>query len=302
MDLSGCFDDLMHQSDPVLTPADTGLLRDHYQILFIRGFLGDLPPQKFNSYFACQMKWLAGRGITCTRLEHESGFGTQKLPKNNVEPIETSINDLYQRRPKKRLLIISHSKGGLDTLETLLGKEVLREQQVAGWIALQAPFHGTPLADRNTNNRLINWMTDGVLRLLFNGDKAVIRTMCVRSRQTYMAEQADAIYRLSGQINIINFASHISASDPTLFLLRRNRRYIEQATAQLNDGIVPEDSQIMTVDEKPCCPFVRAAQVDHIYPVIPIDRLYPALKTGQTMINREKLFLVLLKLWIEKLV
>ena len=70
----------------------------------------------------------------------------------NFDSIESNAGAILAylldaRTQRKQITIVSHSKGGLDTLDALLRPEAseLLGDTVVEWVALQAPFYGSPL-------------------------------------------------------------------------------------------------------------------------------------------------------------
>ena len=296
MNRSNRYEDLMAPDQVVLSADDIADLRSNYQFLLIKGFLGDVLPEPLDNYFSGQMAFMENNRIKHLRLEPDSGFGTQKLPENNVLAIKTSIAELLKISPDKRVVIVSHSKGGLDTLEALLSGVLNLGEEVAGWIAMQAPFAGTPLADIGTGTRIGGEIIGELFDDVFGGDKKVLHNMRTDVRQKHLADHSRGIAELCDAIAILSFASHISATD--LSLLSVNRKLIKVAARQDNDGVVPQESAILTSAGQPCCPFVRASHVDHFYPVS--NEKFASHEIEGTAPNkRERLFTVLLKIWLE---
>ncbi len=293
MNLSEQFFTLLNQSDPILSDSEIQELQSQIHVVLLKGFLGDILPKRFDSYFADSMRWMQSNSIQYTRIEPDSGFGTQKLSENNAIHIASTLEKLHHHSPNKTMLIVSHSKGGIDILEALCSRMDLTDKQVSGWISLQAPFAGTPVADWATSNRVINWIIEVILEKIFNGDRTVTKSMRVRDRKKILGSKAEAITVLNQRIKLLNFATHITASDRSLFTPLRY--LMDRIARQKNDGLLPEQSQLLKVNEQACCPFVIAPHIDHIYPVIPIR---PPSGTHTTP-DRERLFAALLKVWRE---
>lgn len=296
MNFSQKYHSLLDQSESILTHEEISEFKDRYQVVLLKGFLGDLLPERFDSYFFDQMRWMRDQEITHCRLEPISGYGTQKLSENNVDAIENEILSLHQKYPHKPAIVVSHSKGGIDALETLLRRKNLDDQELAGWIAIQAPFWGTPVANWVTENRLFNPIIEPLLGGLFKGDRKVAASMTVATRNHYMAENADAIAAVTAKFNILNFATSSSAGDASLF--RPLRFAIDKICNVANDGLLPTQSEILKVNGMPCCPFIETGHIDHIYTVLPLS---PDKMAGQTTTHktrRIRIFKALLKIWM----
>jgi hypothetical protein len=296
MDKSNRYEDLMVQEQAVLSADNIADLRSNYQFLLIKGFLGDVLPEPFDSYFSEQTAFFKSNRIEHLRLEPDSGFGTQKLPENNIVAIKTTITELLKNSPDKHMVIISHSKGGLDTLETLLSGVLNLDKEIAGWIAMQAPFAGTPLANMATGTSIGSEIVGVLFDSVFGGDKEVLLNMRTDVRQQYLADHSLEIAELCNAINILSFASQISATDRSL--LSANQKLIKVTTHQDNDGVVPQQSAILTSAAKPCCPFVCTSHVDHFYPILK-QKFASHGNAGTEQNKRKRLFTALLKIWLE---
>lgn len=296
MNFSQQYHTLLNQSEPVLSDREIRDLSCGYQILLLKGFLGDSLPKRLDSYFFDQMLWMRQTGIHYRRLEPESGYGTQKLSQNNVDAIESAIRACYLNQPDKQVIIVSHSKGGIDTLETLLRRKDLINKELAGWIALHAPFRGTPVADWVTRNRLFNPLVEKLLGGFFKGDRKVAKSMTPEARNDYMMQYSEAIIELAATLDILNFASSSAAGDASFF--RPLRFSIEIVAKVRNDGLLPIKSQILTVGGKPCCSYIETEHLDHIYAVLPLT---PDRRTESRALHRNRrirIFSALLKIWM----
>ncbi len=286
----------MNQSEPILSDEEIRDLGSNYQILLLKGFLGDLVPKRFDSYFFDQMRWMREHGIHYWRLEPSSGYGTQKLPQNNVDAIDHAIRALYQKQPGISVIIVSHSKGGIDALETLLRRKNLINTELAGWIALQAPFRGTPVANWATENRLFNPIAERLLGGLFKGDSKVAASMTIEVRNEYMTRNSKAILELAANLNILIFASSSAAGDASVF--RPLRFSIDKISKLRNDGLLPTGNEILTDDGTPCCPYIKAEHLDHIYAVLPLTPDNWKESSAAHNIRRIRIFSALLKIWM----
>lgn len=130
---------------PVLPEAALALLRRH-TIILVPGFMSRLYTEpvrlmgvelRLGNYFDEQMHWMAGLGISHARLKLTPGGFFEK----NAERLAEMMRDA-----EYPVIVIAHSRGGLDTLEALRKMPLLTEK-VAGVITIQTPFYGTPVAD-----------------------------------------------------------------------------------------------------------------------------------------------------------
>lgn len=187
-------------------------------------------------------------------------FDTESPPSINAKAIITAIqNSLVP------VVIYSHSKGGLDTLEALRQRPDLLPK-IHGWVSVQSPFWGSPVAEfmydnsllQNSGKTLFEWM---------GGDVGGMSALTINERQTYM--DSEEIKNLIGKINkqtrFFNFGTfkpNVFGIDTPLELFRN----LSQPRAGNNDGVVPLTSALMhehgfEID------YVIEENVDHLMPM-----------------------------------
>ncbi len=233
--------------DAFQTQGNTPQLGDlsAYHILVVHGLLGEVglkfthmldridSEQRVINYLKDAEQALRRAGADVEMLDHKS---------DSVEHggAEVARRILASDRP---VLIISHSKGGLDTLEALMA--VQREgklSKVAGWIAIQAPFRGAPEADEIALHKMHRIGAKIALKCLGARFDAV-NDMSTSARGAYLAAHQEEIDRIVVQIPIITFASWID--DPS-------------QPVPDTDGSVPLESAIL-----PGSNFILAGGVSH---------------------------------------
>ena len=138
--------------------------------------------------------------------------------------------------------IVSHSKGGLDTLEALVAHPEV-ERFVDGWIAFQAPFQGSPLADVASGSGRARKISRMALRLL-GADLQAIVDLRTDRRGHYMDRHAARIAEIVRDVPILcvgtvagTKAMWPSARWPTA-------RWMEGFGLK-SDGMVPVNSTIL---------------------------------------------------------
>ena len=159
---------------------------------------------------------------------------------------------------ERPVCFVSHSKGGLDVLEFLRTADAGARARVACWLALQAPFHGSPIADLAAASKPLRAITDPLSELLGgSGDSLDDLTVVRRSR--YMAEHAPTIRDIVTSIPFLAVATRIDTPSfhlPTLYL---RPAFDWQAVRGIaNDGLVPVASAI-----PPGARYVVIADLDH---------------------------------------
>lgn len=142
------------------------------------------------------------------------------------------------------ICIVSHSKGGLDTLEFLLRAAPAERQKVSCWVTFQSPFAGTPLADDADELGLL----PEVLIDLFGGDRQSLLDLRTDARASYLRDHAPEIAEIVRGIPHLavagvadDGADLTSRLDPFLLpaFLHMQRRNIR------SDGVVPTDSAVL---------------------------------------------------------
>ena len=103
------------------------------------------------------------------------------------------------------VIIVSHSKGCLDSLEALLLLQRSGQlNKVAGWIAMQGPFYGS----ENAAKFIANAGPMAKLRLKLFGARIVgVHDMCPECRMGYMETHRAEIESLIHSVPLICFAS-----------------------------------------------------------------------------------------------
>lgn len=160
----------------------------------------------------------------------------------------------------KPVLIYSHSKGGLDTLEALRQRPDLISK-VHGWVSVQSPFWGSEVATlmydidffRNAGKSLFEWM---------GGSAKGMEGLTIRERETYMgrSDVKEVISVLGSRLlNYASYKPNAFGVDTPLELFRN----ITQDLAGDNDGVVSLKSALMK-DHSMNVNYVIEKNVDHL--------------------------------------
>lgn len=135
--------------------------------------------------------------------------------------------------------IVTHSKGGLDTLEALVAHPEVR-RFVDGWIAVQAPFQGSPIADVVCTTPKARRIGGAALKLLGADSEAIFDLTTLR-RARYLDDHAGEIARLLGDVPVMCVGTATSKgllpSWPTI-------KWMEERGLR-NDALVPITSTIL---------------------------------------------------------
>ncbi|MBT8470173.1 MAG: hypothetical protein HKN10_03670 [Myxococcales bacterium] len=163
----------------------------------------DLPiePGGFVTFYR-QMRYFDEQGIAYQNLSVVSEpFDTSASVKHNAAALRSFLEST-----NKQVIIVSHSKGSLDTLDALLGASELVGTRVIGWVAIQAPFHGSPVAD-STFGPL-----NGFLLEALGGNGQSVEDLKTKVREPYMEANKARIEALMARIPVISAYSTYEAS------------------------------------------------------------------------------------------
>src|SRR5262249_34683079 len=112
----------------------------------------------------------------------------------------------------KPVIIISHSKGGPDTLAALLKlSQQGKLDRVAGWISIQGVFYGSPDADAVVNSRFKKTYAFCAVKCM-GADFDSIRDLTTTTRERYQDEHRAEIEAVVKKVPTLCFASWDSAS------------------------------------------------------------------------------------------
>jgi hypothetical protein len=137
--------------------------------------------------------------------------------------------------------VITHSKGGLDFLHTLVAHgEAVRF--IDGWISFQAPFLGSPVADVAMGSMRARKISGAALKML-GAEMAAIEDLCTDRRMRYMDEHATRIAQLAGEMAIMCVATR-TAPSLTIMPDLPTGRWLDGLGLK-NDGLVPVNSAIL---------------------------------------------------------
>ena len=237
-----------------------------YQVLLVPGYLSDLNP----AHFADHMQWLTSIGVAHQKVAIRSGHSAEI----NGAVIANAI-----RGSAKQVILITHSKGAIDTLDALLSAPPLRAK-VAGWIALQGPFFGSPVADKLLDGSLLNPFFATVVLGFFGGTRESAQSLTTSASRAYYRARESAIAQLLRDVPAVAFASMIesapgAAANTVLYmphdLLARD--------GIRSDGLVPLDSAVL-----PGMDFVRVNGVDHIAPVTAAQQPFDRVRMTQALL------------------
>ncbi|WP_431283919.1 hypothetical protein ACQW02_03655 [Humitalea sp. 24SJ18S-53] len=201
---------------------------DGVPVLLCFGLMGDVRARIGLDYMGAQARWLRDQGALVTRLD---------LPTSAAVATNAGrIADWLRQNPAPAL-VIAHSKGGLEALSALCDPTI----RCLGFIALQSPFHGSPVADALAARQRMRLAAGVALRLLGTGSGAGLDDLTTTARTSWMAENAAAVAAVVGRLPVLAVGSDVLAAPVPV----GDRHYVWMAQwltthgVGANDGLVP---------------------------------------------------------------
>ncbi len=205
------------------------------RILLCYGLLGEvmarLRPVGLD-YMGAQADWLRTLGLP-----------VQVVALPTAAPVARNAARLAETLAEgdRPALLIAHSKGGLEALAALLSTPA--ESYCRGFVAIQSPFFGSPVADAICAQAALHRAAHHTLRALGIGDGEALRDLTTAARTAWMATHAGAIAALVRRVPVVSVASDLGASldlhDRAYLPLSR---WMRARGAGPNDGLVPVES------------------------------------------------------------
>ncbi len=237
-----------------------------YKVLLVPGYLGDLYPTYFND----QLRWLAAIGVEREKLPVHAGQSVSV----NGPIIAAAI-----AQSAKPVILITHSKGSVDTLEALLSDANAR-RKVKGWLSLQGTFFGTPVADKLLDGSLLNPLVAALILGFFGGTQESAQGLTTGAAKTYHRKHAAAIAPLLREVPAIAFASAVGSApedQPSTTLEIPHELMAREGIR--NDGLVPLASAVL-----PGMNYVKVSGIDHIATVMPARRPFSRVRMTQALL------------------
>lgn len=257
-DLGGRYDSLMVDGalDPGRVEAAFAPVRTRLagmRVVIVPSYLVDilLPGREMGliDYFSDQQLWLESLGAE-TLL---APIDTEAAVADNGRALAAFLSS--DDRPT---CIISHSKGGVDTLDALIRMNPAALEGIACWIALQAPFAGSPIADLVADWDDARPTIDEVLTSL-GGSGRSLDDLTVEERRTHLRRADGAIRDIACQVPILAVATTMRPPESWIPQSRfEPGRLWMAAHGILSDGVVPTNSSIL-----PYAPYVVIRGLNH---------------------------------------
>jgi triacylglycerol lipase len=146
-----------------------------HQYLLIKGMLGDELP----GYLDDNQRRLEERGLE-TRVV---AVDTEGRLLDNVAVVREALLDA--RHFRRSVVLVGHSKGGVEALSTLALHPELREV-VRAVVTLQAPYGGSVIANDLVASPALRRLVDVAFPSLFQGDGASVEDLSYARRQDFV--------------------------------------------------------------------------------------------------------------------
>lgn len=262
------------------------------RVIFVPSWLSDsaLPSVTLGNslgYMAGIYNWLAGSGIVAEIADVET--------EDTVAANAARIAEIMAREPGP-VCFVTHSKGGLDLLEYLRVASEPDRARVRCWIAMQAPFKGSPVADLAMDVAGLPEIANVLLQAL-GGRGESLKDLTTRNRTDYLLAHHAQISQVMAQINPVCLATYVA--DPGAF--GKPTSWSFPALLWMHEAGVPNDGLVTVRSAVEICPRTLILEgLDHtgvVAPgvVAPVDQtaLMKALlvlalqRTPASKINRE---------------
>ncbi len=208
------------------------------RVLLCYGLLGEviagLAPVGLD-YMGAQFAWLRGLGVAVqvVKLPTAAPVGV------NAGRIAAAL--LADPRPA---ILVGHSKGGLEALAALLRPGMAA--QCRGFVALQVPFYGSPVADVLLAQRPVLMAVHHIARLSRLGTGRGLRDLTTATRQAWMRAHATEVADLVATLPVTTVATDIGqAGDWRELPYRSLARWMVAQGAGPSDGLVPVASALL---------------------------------------------------------
>jgi hypothetical protein len=223
-------------------------------VLVVPGYLTDflaLPGAVgLSDYLDAQESALRPRARSVARIDLETEAGVEA----NAKVIARVVTET-----DGPICLVSHSKGGDDTLHFLLQAPAAERDKIACWITFQTPFAGSPIADLAADYGVVREPAEFLLGV-FGGEGRSLHDHRTDLASCYLTSHEAGIAEIAAAIPIVTVAGAIDADAgvgdkatpflPGLLLMQRQ--------GIRSDGLVPTASAVL-----PHANYVVLSPLDH---------------------------------------
>uniref|UniRef100_A0A7N0UEZ7 Uncharacterized protein n=1 Tax=Kalanchoe fedtschenkoi TaxID=63787 RepID=A0A7N0UEZ7_KALFE len=186
------------------------VLPNSYVYLLIPGLLSNHGPL----YFVSTKRFFSKRGLAC----HIAKIHSEASVEHNALELKNYIEELYWGSGK-RVMLLGHSKGGVDAAAALSIYWNDLKEKVAGLALVQSPYGGTPLAsDILREGQIADKETRRIMEFLIckfiKGDIRALEDLTYERRREFIMK-----YKLPESVPLISFHSEASMAPGVLATL-----------------------------------------------------------------------------------
>lgn len=239
-------------------------IRDRFagmRVIFVPSYLSDavIPSVNFGDdlgYMAGIYDWLAAEGIDAEIADIE----TEDTVAANAARLTRIVGE-----GTSPICFVTHSKGGLDVMEYLRLASPDARARVACWIALQAPFKGSPVADLVRDVPGLPDVMGTVLTVLGGRGESLI-DLTTGTRAEYLAAHRGEIAAVFESVPSLCVATYVD--DPGSFTRPTSWSY--PTMVWMHENRVPSDGLVPVRSAVDICPrSITLEGIDHTGMVAP---------------------------------
>ena len=190
---------------------------------------------RLGDYYHDQIQFLREQGIEAYFLKYESEAG----PEENAFDI---LQQILDRTGKKKAIVVSHSKGGVDTgvalcgwiqiqygfktatedltlkelkfidkarrLLTVNGKVLSMKDRVYGWLAVQSAFRGSPVADEVVNSPAGFPQLAYALLEFLGGNQKSLLSLVQAEREQWIQSHMEPLQKVVQSIPVLSISTY----------------------------------------------------------------------------------------------
>ncbi len=165
------------------------------------------------------------------------GFAARRLAIKTEDSVDTNARFIAgeirkEAQAGRRVILLAHSKGATDTMAALAQDPSLLAS-VAGVIAIQPVYGGSPVANVIAKHRLLEKAVQAVFEGVFHGQTAAVLNLAADQRQAFNAAHPYPAGKVPTVVVRSTFHRKLSKS-----VLWANEKIITLETKQPNDGMV----------------------------------------------------------------
>jgi triacylglycerol lipase len=206
--------------------------------------------EHYPGYMKDNMARMKKLGLDARMVE----IDTDASVEDNAKVIRDTIKKIAEAEGKE-VVIIGHSKGGVDTTAAMAQYPELYEH-VRAVIAMQTPYGGTPVATDIASNQTLLGLVGSAIKRLFKGDQRALTDLTYQARQAFVHEH-------NYDASKVATVSYATTGGPTVSTVGPAASYMKRQYGLESDGLVPMADAVV-----PGSDVVYANDQDHASPVM----------------------------------